>query len=1098
MQTYQHIIDALTEGQRVRLLTDIRSLSDPSLAALGVPSLTVGSLASLLEREALGARAMARSWDPALVSGLTAAVCGEPSLPTCLTVPGAKAAVGAMPASLSEDPVLSGDMAGAILQGISRAGLHACMTGYTAHNGDTAVTGHVPVEPRVIEEHLTAPFRTALYAAPAEGIVAEFDTEVPASWRELNGMFILRRHASAEETVRALLRGEILLAGSASTLQSALHTHRRLCRELAHGKVTMERFNAACSAGEAISEETLGGALERLFAFAEACGHRRTAEPADARPALYARAFGEMTVLLDNSARLLPLKKQTKFCLVGAPAAACAQAPSLGALYASRQCVCLGHAAGYEAGEERSDALIPPAVGLAGGADVIILFLSAHGCARGTDGGLPANRLALFDALSRLQKKLVVVLDAADMPDLRFLKYAATPPSAILLAPLTLRDEERSVGAEYTMELLFGIRSPEGHLTATLPDPTVPVTLLDRSMVGPFRGYRFYDTVGAGTLYPFGHGLGYTHFVYRGLVVKNGQASFTVTNKGNRAGVALPQVYIGADASAVRRPRKELVAYTRVPLAPGESRYVSLPVSPRPVLTEDGMKCEAGDYTVFVGESVADIRLDCRRRFEGSLLPADPRVRTDGWPIGEHYMTEHDTLEAEYTPMKASMRNTVFGVAALIMAALIEIFGLVVAAASPLPDLLAAILAVGAIVFLILDLRDRKRQASLEQQRMEELDRVLYSDARKISVPNARELFDEVSEAAGEEVAGASVAPTSGEAYDPFADVDATLTFANAAAELCRLAVEKGLGMEEATARSLLSAMAASRLVVVRGMGDEQFHALLGVLCEYFDCPVCADRVDATYVSESAALLGGTSASEPRGLLRAVQSAQDRMRQVHISALTDVTWAGISRYFVPFASYARAPHSASHVSVQDPNGHTETHRLPPNLWFLLCLKEGETLADLPDYIADVATVHTWTLGAANPVPRLSEFRPFSYGQMLYLVEHVRQAFAPEEDVWRRIDRLEEFVGRHADFRIGNKLWIGMETYMAVLVSCGVEGPQALDETLAVKLLPAVIPALTGKIARDEQGLGETLDICLGEDAAILCRRTVKESGADVL
>jgi hypothetical protein len=181
------------------------------------------------------------------------------------------------------------------------------------------------------------------------------------------------------------------------------------------------------------------------------------------------------------------------------------------------------------------------------------------------------------------------------------------------------------------------------------------------------------------------------------------------------------------------------------------------------------------------------------------------------------------------------------------------------------------------------------------------------------------------------------------------------------------------------------------------------------------------------------------------------------------------------------------------------DGSDVTYRLPENLWFVLNLRDGERLDQIPDYVAEVAAVQTWRAERIQATAgEHSEFSPFRYGQMLYLCDRIRSEITTDEDTWKRIDRLESFGRRYGDFRMGNKLWIGMETYLSVLLSDGVSLNDALDESLAVKVLPALIHALSGKLPQDERGLSETLEAVLGDGNADLCRRTVKESGADLV
>ena len=77
--------------------------------------------------------------------------------------------------------------------------------------------------------------------------------------------------------------------------------------------------------------------------------------------------------------------------------------------------------------------------------------------------------------------------------------------------------------------------------------------------------------------FPFGHGLSYTKFLYAfPRVGRDGTVTFTVLNTGDRAGVAMPQVYVGVKRSAVLRPKKELVGWAYIPLKPKEKKKISV------------------------------------------------------------------------------------------------------------------------------------------------------------------------------------------------------------------------------------------------------------------------------------------------------------------------------------------------------------------------------------------------------------------------------------------------------------------------------------------------------------------------------------------
>jgi beta-glucosidase len=145
-----------------------------------------------------------------------------------------------------------------------------------------------------------------------------------------------------------------------------------------------------------------------------------------------------------------------------------------------------------------------------------------------------------------------------------------------------------------------------------------------------------------GSRYPFGHGLGYTPIEFADLALDAPEVDaaagtvrvhFTVRNGGSRAGVAVPQLYVRDLLASVVRPVKELKAFGRVELRPGESARVTFEV-PTDMLCFTGMEgrriVEPGEFEVQIGASSADIRLRSSVRLTGVVrtLPREWRMES--------------------------------------------------------------------------------------------------------------------------------------------------------------------------------------------------------------------------------------------------------------------------------------------------------------------------------------------------------------------------------------------------------------------------------------------------------------------------------------
>ena len=119
-------------------------------------------------------------------------------------------------------------------------------------------------------------------------------------------------------------------------------------------------------------------------------------------------------------------------------------------------------------------------------------------------------------------------------------------------------------------------------------------------------GYKWFDAEKKEPLFAFGYGLSYTTYAYSGLKAGIDSVTFTVRNTGKRAGEEIAEVYAGLPASA-QEPPKRLVAWDRIPLAPGQSKTVTLPIDPKFLSIFDeqkeGWELLPGEYQFFVGGS---------------------------------------------------------------------------------------------------------------------------------------------------------------------------------------------------------------------------------------------------------------------------------------------------------------------------------------------------------------------------------------------------------------------------------------------------------------------------------------------------------------
>ena len=165
-------------------------------------------------------------------------------------------------------------------------------------------------------------------------------------------------------------------------------------------------------------------------------------------------------------------------------------------------------------------------------------------------------------------------------------------------------------------DVLFGKVNPSGHTTQTW---VKDITDLPDMMDYDIRNGRTYMYYKDDVLYPFGYGLSYTTFDYQQIKsVKQDKDKVTVTvlvkNSGSRDGEEVVQLYASYPESKVERPMKQLRAFSKVPIAAGDTKEVVLDIPKEDFAywdeIQDKFVVEPGKVKLLIGASSADIRLE--------------------------------------------------------------------------------------------------------------------------------------------------------------------------------------------------------------------------------------------------------------------------------------------------------------------------------------------------------------------------------------------------------------------------------------------------------------------------------------------------------
>lgn len=238
---------------------------------------------------------------------------------------------------------------------------------------------------------------------------------------------------------------------------------------------------------------------------------------------------------------------------------------------------------------------------------------------------MPYDQSSLINKIANVNDNIVVVLNAGGNVEM---ESWINKVKALLMAWYPGQE-----GAQAEAEILYGVVNPSGKMPASfaknLQDEPAYNSYFDEDndlsvkySEGLFIGYRAWDRNATKPLFPFGYGLSYTDFAYSDLTCDNDSytqddnvtISLKVKNTGKVKGAEVVQLYVSDVECSLLRPVKELKAFDKVELEPGEEKVVTFDLNKDAFAYYDPKKhdwvVEPGVFKILAGSSTADIRLE--------------------------------------------------------------------------------------------------------------------------------------------------------------------------------------------------------------------------------------------------------------------------------------------------------------------------------------------------------------------------------------------------------------------------------------------------------------------------------------------------------
>lgn len=492
---------------------------------------------------------------------------------------------------LSEDPYLTGKLGAAYVKGLQDNGIGSCIKHFAANNQEAyRMSINVLADKRALFEIYLKAFKMIIDEARPWTIMSAYNRLLGDYCSENEWLLsdLLRNKwgydglvvsdwSAVNDIVKSINSGLDLEMPSMGSLSLGL-----LEKEYADGSLSKAAVDRAVENLKRLSQRCTNSLKKHVRS--DLTKHHQIAH----------KAAAESFVLLKNEKNALPLSKSERLLFVGelmnspiiqGHGSSRVNAAIVDSIPAELTSCGLNYV--FEPGYTLNSPMVDPvlqekALAAASKADKIIVFagLFDNSEAESYDRDslrLPQCQNELICRLAELGKQLIVVLQTGSAVEMPWIDHV----DSVLQMHLSGQG-----GGKALPEILSGRSNPCGKLTESYPLKLshTPSYLFSGSSTqvayseSIFVGYRYYDKKDMEVLFPFGHGLSYTSFAYDSFKVEETNdginISVRITNTGSYEGKEIVQLYTCLNNKIAIQPGRQLAAFKKVALKPGESTEV--------------------------------------------------------------------------------------------------------------------------------------------------------------------------------------------------------------------------------------------------------------------------------------------------------------------------------------------------------------------------------------------------------------------------------------------------------------------------------------------------------------------------------------------
>ena len=512
----------------------------------------------------------------------------------------------------SEDPYLTGKMAAAFIRGAESIGIGTSLKHFAMNNQEyKRFLSDSIVDERTMREIYLTGFEMAVKEGKPDTVMC--------CYNKVNGIHGSRHKWLLTDVLRTEWGFDGLVMTDWGAMVNRMDAYRAGCDlSMPGGSNFMEKETIEAVKKGELEEAYIDESARRVLKLVEKGldGIKEDMQVPLQKNFEFARKIAEESaVLLKNEDNILPISEKETTAFIGTMAgksryqgAGSSHINPWKLVSASQACPEVAYAPGCNEDGSSNEVLLKEALELAKSKEKVVVFagLTDSYESEGFDRDnmkMPEGHIHMIEEVAKVNPNVTVVLMCGSVVELPWIDKV----KAVLYVGLG----GEAVGEAVT-NLIFGMANPSGRLAETWPlkyEDCISAGYYGNQFKdaqyreGIYVGYRYYESAEVPVRFPFGYGLSYTNFAYGDLKIDGEYVTCKVKNTGKVTGKEVVQLYIEPKGNRGYRAKRELKAFAKVSLNPGEEKQVQFKLDERSfAIWDDGWKIPEGMYDICIGK----------------------------------------------------------------------------------------------------------------------------------------------------------------------------------------------------------------------------------------------------------------------------------------------------------------------------------------------------------------------------------------------------------------------------------------------------------------------------------------------------------------